>query len=573
MGVAALISIALSGGGPPPLPDLAGAEPQVRAAILEDHNQIARHPRAAGAWGRYGCRLAVHEYLLEAVAAWEQAHRLNPEDFLWPYLTGVYLSQDDPQAALAAFEQALSLNDGYAPLHLRYAAMMKLQGRPADALNAYRRAVELEPRNAYAQAGLGGSLLDDGDRVEALRHLDLALQLDRSCRPALTGLVTWYRLAGDLAQADELAKRAAATPKARPPDQVLHAVEQLAVGTIAVLERAAGLTASGRDAEATEILTALVAANPNSALGRAELGDRLLEQGQLAAADVQYRAALDIDADHFRARLGLARSLSRAGRREEARREFETLLADHPTSAAAHSGLAVCLASMGRVDLAVESFRAAVELAPDNRHWRVGYGRALVECGELRLAADVLRPVVEAAGQPPDELAVEALGLTGTALAGTGRPEEAIDSLHRVLAAEPKRAGIREELAGILASAGRDREAADLLRQGLALEPQDGRTALALAWILATSPDDRVRDGVQAVQLAERWLLTPAQQRDGSRLDTLACAYAEAGRFEDAVKAAERAVAMANQANKPELAQAMSERLELFRQRRPYRAR
>ncbi len=566
-----LILVALA--DPPPLPDLAGAEPQVRAAIEEDHDALARDPDAAEAWGRYACRLAVHEYLFEAVSAWGEAQRLDPQDFRWPYLTGVYLSQDDPQAALAAFEKALELNDAYAPLHVRYAQMMERQGRPADALSAYRRAVELEPRNPYAHAGLGGRLLDDGNRDEARRHLRRALRLDPSCRPALTHMVAWHRLDGDLAEAEVVAQRAAVAPKARPPDAVLYAVEQLAVSTSAVLLRAAQLTAAGRDAQATEALRALVAANPQRARGRSELGDRLQEQGQIDLAQEQYRAALELIPTLLPARLGLAKGLVRAGRHDEARQQYESLIADHPTSDAAHSGLAVCLAAMGRMDLAVERFRTAVELAPESRRSRVGYGRALAYSGEPGAAVEVLRPVVETAPVPLDEVSLEAMEVAGTALARTGHPEPAIDLLRRVLAERPQRADIRRQLAGVLGRAGRDREAVELLREGMLLQPRGGRTALALAWILATSPDDSVRNGAAAVQLAQRWLTMPGQQRDGRRLDILACAYAEAGRFDDAVMTAERAIVMARQANKPALVEAMSARLELFKQGKPYRAR
>ncbi len=125
---------------------------------------------------------------------------------------------------------------------------------------------------------------------------------------------------------------------------------------------------------------------------------------------------------------------------------------------------------------------------------------------------------------------------------------------------------------GELADTGHDRDAARLLRDGMALQPNGVRTAYALAWLLATSPNAEVRDGPGAVQLAERWLKSPGTKGDGTRLDILACAYAEALRFEDAQRTAERAIAMARKADKPDQAAAMTARLELFKQGQPYRA-
>jgi hypothetical protein len=91
-----------------------------------------------------------------------------------------------------------------------------------------------------------------------------------------------------------------------------------------------------------------------------------------------------------------------------------------------------------------------------------------------------------------------------------------------------------------------------------------------LAWLLATAPDDQVRDGSRAVELAER-----ACQLTGWKhpvlMGTLAAAYAEAGRFDDAVKMAERARSEAEAQKLEPVAARNTELLELYRQGKPYR--
>ncbi len=79
-----------------------------------------------------------------------------------------------------------------------------------------------------------------------------------------------------------------------------------------------------------------------------------------------------------------------------------------------------------------------------------------------------------------------------------------------------------------------------------------------------------MRNGREAVELAE---FANAQMGGEScnEFDTLAAAYAEAGRFEDAVVTAERALFVARERNQPDLAGPISVRLELFRQGQPYR--
>lgn len=61
-----------------------------------------------------------------------------------------------------------------------------------------------------------------------------------------------------------------------------------------------------------------------------------------------------------------------------------------------------------------------------------------------------------------------------------------------------------------------------------------------LAWLLATAPDSTVRDGARALLLAEQ--LVAWRSDDAAYLDTFAAAYAELGRFEDAVRTQKRAV-------------------------------
>jgi hypothetical protein len=93
-----------------------------------------------------------------------------------------------------------------------------------------------------------------------------------------------------------------------------------------------------------------------------------------------------------------------------------------------------------------------------------------------------------------------------------------------------------------------------------------------LAWLLATSPDASLRDGTRAIELAWR-----AAQLTGGRdvkvLDTLAAAFAEAGRFPEALAAARRALEMATRRNLPEVAQELRRRLTLYEAQRPFHER
>lgn len=92
----------------------------------------------------------------------------------------------------------------------------------------------------------------------------------------------------------------------------------------------------------------------------------------------------------------------------------------------------------------------------------------------------------------------------------------------------------------------------------------------ALAWRLATSPEPAQRDGARARRLMET-LLSSAPAPDPRYLDTLAAAWAELGRYEDAAAAQQRAVTALPPETAPEVRAGFESRLALFRRGLPYR--
>jgi serine/threonine protein kinase/Flp pilus assembly protein TadD len=87
------------------------------------------------------------------------------------------------------------------------------------------------------------------------------------------------------------------------------------------------------------------------------------------------------------------------------------------------------------------------------------------------------------------------------------------------------------------------------------------------AWQLATDPDAKFRDGAWAVALAEK-AVAVTNRKDPTILDTLAAAYAEAGRFIDAARVQQEAIALAPNS---EDNHAYAARLSVYASVAPYR--
>ena len=88
-----------------------------------------------------------------------------------------------------------------------------------------------------------------------------------------------------------------------------------------------------------------------------------------------------------------------------------------------------------------------------------------------------------------------------------------------------------------------------------------------LAWLLATAADPALRDPQEAIRLVE----ADAQGAEAAwLLDTLAAAYAADGRFEEAIRTADRAARIATEQQLTASAEEIRERLSLYRQHKAY---
>jgi Flp pilus assembly protein TadD len=109
-------------------------------------------------------------------------------------------------------------------------------------------------------------------------------------------------------------------------------------------------------------------------------------------------------------------------------------------------------------------------------------------------------------------------------------------------------------------------------RQALRKDPDNLQVLDDTAWLLATSADAALRNGSEAIPLAERAVqLTSGHEPE--LLGTLAAAYAEAGEFDKAVELEQRATDLATQQGKTRLAATLGGRLAQFQAKVPIRQR
>ena len=223
------------------------------------------------------------------------------------------------------------------------------------------------------------------------------------------------------------------------------------------------------------------------------------------------------------------------------------------------------LAKKGNLDAAVAEWLKGLELDPRDADLHNYVGGALMQEGKFDEAFLHLQKALES---NPD--ADEAHGNMGLLLMQKGNLDEASAHLRKALEINPANARAHFNLGYADYAAGKVPQALAEWRVGLRIQPDVLPVLNQVAWVLATSPEASLRNGAEAISLAERAAQISGGQ-DPAILDALAAAYAEAGRFSDAVQTAKRALNLAIQQNQQELAQALRSALSLYEAGTPLR--
>ena len=158
------------------------------------------------------------------------------------------------------------------------------------------------------------------------------------------------------------------------------------------------------------------------------------------------------------------------------------------------------------------------------------------------------------------------MGIADSALL-LDRTEEAATYYRRALQSNPALPSASQNLSSALWRLGRYAASIDVLTEAVAASPDDGPLKTRLAWQLATGPDPRLRDGPRALALADS---VRGSQRSLETIDATAAAYAEMGRFKEAVSTLRAGLALPQARIHTAQASAMRQRLSLYEEKRAF---
>ena len=238
-------------------------------------------------------------------------------------------------------------------------------------------------------------------------------------------------------------------------------------------------------------------------------------------------------------------------------------LAKNPGAWCAHANLGSILAEQQKYNQAREHLARSLELNPDNAQAHSNLGRVL---SLQRRAAEAEPHFQTALKLKPNDADIRKS--YAAALAGQGRRAEGVQQLHEALRLRPD-TDARLLLATLLYQTHKLPEAIAEYRQVLNAKPDQPEALNNLAWLLATCSDGTLRDGADAVRLAEH-ACRLSGYKQARELFTLSAAYAEAGRFPEAVGAVQKSIQTARAGGNSQLVAVAGQMLTLFRAGKPY---
>jgi tetratricopeptide (TPR) repeat protein len=237
---------------------------------------------------------------------------------------------------------------------------------------------------------------------------------------------------------------------------------------------------------------------------------------------------------------------------------WQTTICRNPDSWLAHHELGVAFNKKGLVDEALLQYEETLQINPRDEEAHVNLGNILMQRGRVDEAISHFQQAVEISPRY-----VQARNNLANAFLQEGKLDEAIFHFRQALQINPGYAKAHNNLGNALLQEGKVAEAMVHFQQAVQLEPLEPAAQNNLAWLLATCPQDSLRNGAKAVELAKR-----ASELVGGQnpvvLHTLAAALAEAGHFPEAVETARHAMDMAEERGNTGLAKELQLEMKLY---------
>lgn len=407
-----------------------GPEARYRLGLILNKN---KQPSAARQ------QLEVFEHLKQETEQETQAASLNSQ-------ANELLKEGHPREALESYKKALLLEPKDARLHYNFAfALAKLQDQSGEE-RELREAIELDPHFALAQNQFGALLMSQRRFAEAEREFRAAIESNPQYAEALNNLGTLFGR-------------------------------------------------EARNSEAEQLFHEAISIAPQYTQALVNLGLTLATEANYSAAEKQFQTALSLDPDDANALTALGMLQGKTGRDTDSVETFRKLVQLYPASSDAHVNLGIALGDVYDLQSALQQFTEAVRLAPDSPLAHYNKGRVLYALGRKNDAREELDAAVRLS---PNY--VNALFLLGVVEHDS---PYATELFQRVVSLEPNNAEAHLNLGRNLLHAGKKDEAIAQWKKAVEADPDNLAAYANLARVLSQTGSPDVAEYMNKLKLLE----------------------------------------------------------------------
>lgn len=345
----------------PVLPDLKNIDEGLADYIAVRHNQVLRYPTSGAERGRLAMTYDVNDWSRQSIPVYEQAHLLDPYEFMWPYF-GAHQNAKlgEYEVAVEKIGVALTIDPDYSAAWLWLGTWLLRLDRFDDAESAFERAYSID-QSFYSIVGKARVKLRSGNPQEAIDLLE-PLRIKTLHPEIFRLLATAYddlRRTNEAKVAKALAKQEAAL---NWPDSMMLRREKHIRGFGGRLARAQRLLQASRVEESLQEILSL----------RTEYGDRpslvstlawaYSVQGETTMAMETLQIGIEATPEHQPYYTQLGDLISLTGNLGIAEGLLRKSIELNESDSEAHLRLGIVLMQQERFDEAVSAFNAVLDL-------------------------------------------------------------------------------------------------------------------------------------------------------------------------------------------------------------------
>ena len=480
----------------------------------------------------------IHEQVHQAESFLKSVQRkrdVSKEELSEAYgeLGKLYHTYSFSEAAVLCYQNAEYLTPGDFRWPYYLGRLHETPARAQDALAPYERAVKIRPTDVPALLRLAGLRLEQDQPELAKPLFEKVLVLDNSSAAALFGLGRVAARGRDYARAVEHFKRVLALQPQASGAHYRLAIVYRHLRDVARAREHLAKSGHQRPTIADPLMDEVLAMKRGGArkIDLLKSATAAYHSSDFAKATELYGKVVEADPEYPRARVQLGSALAAMGNWEAALEQYQEALRLSPTNSRAHYDIGLIHTWRGESEEAIERYRAALESDPERKQ------------AHFQLANELMR---------------------------VKRHEEAVPHYAKVVELDPRNEFAHLMHAMALVRVGHYAEARARLQESYAAFPGNPNIANALARVLAASPDEGVRDGTRALELAEQMVKT-RQSLDLDHVVTFAMALAEVGQFDRAAHGQSLMISQAKDAGQQDLVDLLDDDLALYQQGKPSR--